>query len=121
MLDSCVITGPGAAPVWDDANGRWTPATGGVLYAGKCRVTTLDLQPTDAVAGDAVYAVTRPRVDLPASSPGPFPAGAVVTFTAVGPSSDPALLASVFKVVQETSKKSYATARRLACAEVTSG
>ena len=122
MRDSCVITDGTGEPTWDEASGSWIPASGGgTLYEGKCRVTMQDLQPGSAEAGDANYVVSRPRVDLPASSPGPFPAGAVVTFTAVGSLSDPALLSSVFKVVQETSKKSFATARRLACVEVLRG
>ena len=121
MLDTCVITDGAGEPTWDEASGSWVHAPGGTLYEGKCRVTMQDLQPGTAEAGDATYVVSRPRVDLPISSPGPFPVGAVVTFTALGPATDPALLTSALKVVQETSKKSYATARRLACVEVTRG
>ena len=115
MLDACTITGPGSAPVWDEATGEWSTPGSATVYQGKCRVQRADGPPAGSQAGSADWSLNHVRVDLPVATSTAVREGHVVTITAAA--FDPQLVGVVATVVGEH-HKTLATARRLQCEEV---
>lgn len=115
MRDACTVTRPGPSTT-DDLTGAVTssPST---QYSGKCKVQQgaggrrMDV-------GEVTQVMLGLRVDLPVVGSQTVAVGDVVTITAVGSTSDPALLNRTFRV-KDLLLKSYSTARRLGCEEVT--
>ena len=113
MQDRCAITMPGAR-VWVDVSGTYS-TTPAVLYAGQCRVQRPSAADRPASAGEAGYVLGDVVVSLPVTAPA-VPVGAAVTVTESA--HDPMLSGSVFSVLGPH-RKTYATARRYECVEVT--
>ena len=115
MRDSCVITGPAGAPVWDEAAGTYTTGEPVVVYTGPCRVRQASAAPQTTDAGETGWAVDAFVLLLPVSTSTAVGDGHTVAFTAA---SDPALLA-VTAQVQGGHAQTFTTARRLLCKVVT--
>lgn len=108
MTDSCVITGPGGAPTWDDATGTYTPAAAPTVYSGKCRLRMPRTTGAATEVGDAGWAVDDGVWSLPITGSEAVARGHVAV---VSLGSDP--LASVTVTVQATHAQTDSTARRL--------
>lgn len=120
MTDACTITGPGSTPpTWDPGTGQYADPPGSAVYTGACRVQLPQAQVGSPVAGEAEYTDTTVVVSLPWGAPA-VPVRALVTITGVGPLSDPSLVGDGYTVSGLPSRKSQATASRLACDRVTS-
>ena len=108
MVDTCVITGPGGSPVWDDATGTYTTPAGVTVYEGACRLRMPRTIGSKSEAGEASWSVDDGVLSLPVTGSEDVAAGhvAVVTLT-----NDPA--ATVKVTVQAAHIQTNSTARRL--------
>jgi hypothetical protein len=117
MVDTCTIqrvTGESTG-----AGGVITP-TYSTTYSGACKVqqqTGMSARPDEA--GEAALLMVTRSVHLPVSASTDVKADDVITITAIGDGSDPALVGKVF-VVKGEAAKTYASARRVSVEEVTS-
>ena len=117
MVDACIVSAPGSGePTWDDESGQWVPPSGGTSYSGKCRVQVPNVAENEADAGERAWTVQAAIVSLPVSGSESVGVGHTVTITAAA--HDSALVGRVYTVTAEH-QKTYATARRLRCEEVT--
>ena len=116
MVDTCIITAGGGTPTWDDANGQWNAPAATTVYEGKCRVQVPNVAENEADAGERAWTVQSALVNLPVSGSESVQVGHTVTITSA--SLDGALSGRVYTVTADHSK-SFATARRLRCEEVT--
>lgn len=117
MVDACTVTGP-VSQTWDEPSGSYVPGAAVTAYAGPCRVQRLDGPPARPSAGDTAWDVGAVIVSLPVAGSGAVRVGHRVTVTACA--MDGELVDAVFDVVAVLAK-TFATARRLACQEVTHG
>ena len=115
MLDTCTITALGEGdPVLDEDTGIVEPPVGDEIYDGPCRVQANALQPANPVVGETEYTTLTFTISVPVSVTG-VEVGAVVTVTAS--QLDPDLVDRSFTVTGLV-HKTYLTARRLVCEEV---
>ena len=113
MVDACTIKHPiGSAT--DPNTGAVTPSYT-TVYTGPCKVQG-GMSASGQDVAEAHLAVLNPFVHVPVTVTGVVQ-GDVVTITASV--NDPELVGRVFRV-QGPDHKSFATARRLQCTEVTS-
>lgn len=108
MRDSCVITGPGGEPVWNDTTGRYETPAGATVYSGKCRLRMPRTAGTSTEAGDASWAVDDGVLSLPVHGSEDVASGHVAVVTL---GSDP--MTTVTVTVQATHVQTDSTARRL--------
>lgn len=66
MLDQCVVTGPDAAPIWDDENEEWIFPGETVIYSGRCQLGKAEPNGQDASTGEAAWAKGLLPLKLPA-------------------------------------------------------
>lgn len=128
MRDTCRVTIPGdGEPGWDEETGTATPPPPVVLYEGKCKVQRRNVDPQDATPGQLDAMIERLRIDLPMVSADyaqkggrqvHIPIDAKVEITGLWALSDPDLLGMTCYVQGFGSQKTYATARRMECEEV---
>lgn len=117
MVDACVITGGGGAPVWNETTGQYDTPAGVTVYDGKCEVQVPNVAEQSADVGEHEWTVQAAIVKLPVIGSEGAQIGHTVTITAS--TNDPQLVGCVYAVTGEH-HKTYATARRLRCNEVTS-
>jgi len=108
MTDSCVVTGPGGEPVWNDATGEYETPAGSTVYSGKCRLRMPRTSGSRVDAGDASWAVDDGVLSLPVVGSEAVGSGHVAV-VALG--NDPT--ASVTVTVQAGHVQTNSTARRL--------
>lgn len=116
MVDSCRITADGSAPVWDDATGTYTPATGATVYEGRCRLRKPSAAPRDVDSGEAGWAVDDYVLSLPVDGSEAVAGGHTVEV--LSSANDPAAVGMLLEV-QGGHWQSQSTARRLPCKVVT--
>jgi hypothetical protein len=116
MLDTCTLGQPSTTHTTDPVTGAVTYATTS-YYSGACRVQLPNGTRGDTVqdAGERANFVQSPIVSVPMSVVG-VRVGDIVTIT--GSQLDPDLVGTVMRVTAIT-RKSFLTARRLFCEEVT--
>lgn len=114
MVDACTITKPGA-PVWNDATGKYTPGTPVTLYAGRCRVQVPNVAESVQDSGDRAWTVQDALVMVPVAGSEAVKVGHTVKVTAC---TLDAQLVGVEYTVTAMHHKTFATARRLRCKEV---
>lgn len=116
MVDACTITRPATAHTTDPTTGAVSYASGS-LYTGKCRVQMLQGTRGDALeqATERAISVQDAIVSVPMTVTG-LRVDDVVTVTASV--LDPDLVGRPYRVTSMT-RKTYLTARRLICQEVT--
>lgn len=102
MIDSCVISAPGAK-TFNESTGKYSTASTQV-YSGKCRVK-LNL-PIERQGGDRNNQVMRPELRIPAVA-GVITERAKVTVA----SQNPALDGRVFVIVAETTGSTSSSRR----------
>lgn len=110
MTDSCVITGAGGEPVWDDGLGQYVTPAGSTVYSGKCRLRMPRASGTRTEAGNASWAVDDAILSLPVDGSEAVASG-MAAVVALG--NDPT--ASVALTVQAGHFQTHSTARRLPC------
>ena len=108
MRDSCVITGPGGDPVWNDTTGQYETPAGSTVYSGKCRLRMPRTAGTRTEAGDATLAVDDGVLSLPVAGSEDVGSGHVAVVTL---GNDP--MATITVTVQATHVQTDSTARRL--------
>ena len=108
MWDSCVITGDGGAPVWNDETGTYDSPAGSTIYSGKCRLRMPRAAGNRVDSGEASWAVDDGVLSLPVDGSQAVTAGPVAVVTL---GLDP--LVSVTVTVQATHAQTASTARRL--------
>jgi hypothetical protein len=116
MVDACTIGRPGEL-VTDPDTGVQTAAGSVPVYAGRCRVQQQQrgAQAQRSDLGGALLAVLRLEVHVPTSVLGVAEGDDLVVTASAH---DPDLVGRRFRV-RDLSHKSFATARRLGCEEVT--
>lgn len=107
MLDACTVST--VTGVTTDEDGNTSPALSAPVYAGRCKVQTVEPQERSPEAGGGTFTVQRYRVDVPVGAFQPA-VGQVVTITAAA--LDPHLAGKTFRVVALL-HKTAATAYRL--------
>lgn len=117
MLDSCVVTGPGGEPVWDDALGQYVTPDGSTVYAGRCQLAKTEPSAQDSESVEASWVSGATMLKLPMAAgpddegdPLAVTTGHVVTITSRGD-----LTLSVRFAIPQTFEKS----RKVACDRVT--
>lgn len=108
MRDSCVITGPGGTPVWNDSTGQYETPDGSTVYEGACRLRMPRTAGTRTESGDASWAVDDGVLSLPVDGSEAVGSGHVAVVTL---GNDP--MASVTVTVQSMHVQTDSTARRL--------
>ena len=109
MVDTCLITRGGSSH-WDDTVGEWVadgPAA--TIYAGKCKVLTVNVQPANPQVGETEWTTLDYVIKIPLAVT-TVENGDVCTITASV--HDPALVGRAFPI-DVTAVKSFPTARRL--------
>lgn len=116
MVETCTITRPGTAHTTDPTTGKVSYA-GSALYSGKCRVQMMTGTRGDALeqAGERAFVVQSAIISVPATVTG-VRVGDVVKVTAAALDAD---LTNRQYRVQDVVHKTFVTARRLICQEVT--
>jgi len=117
MLDSCIVTGPGADPVWNDETGTYDAPEGGTVYAGRCQLAKGAPAGQDVDSGEASWVTGAVVLKLPMAA-GPDDEGdplAVATGHSVVVTSRAGLAMSVRMALPQTFEKS----RKVACEVVT--
>lgn len=119
MIDTCRIdAGPADLGTFNSTTGQYTPPPATEVYTGPCQVQVTDsLAARTSDVGGAEITVQRLSVKVPITAVG-IKVNHVVTITAVGEGSDPELVDRRYRI-EATHAKTYATARRLQCEEVT--
>jgi hypothetical protein len=112
MLDECVITRAGAAPVFNEVTGQYvdTPST---VYLGRCRVQSSGVAAANRDAGDQFIIANRVVVAVPVGTTG-LAKDDLVTITSAA--FNPQILNAEYRV-RSIEDKSQATAVRLQCEE----
>lgn len=120
MIDSCVIAEAAAGlGTFNSHTGVYTPPAETPIYSGPCQVQVTDsLAARTPDAGETLVTLQRLIVKVPLTATG-IKVNHRITITAVGEGSDPELLGRGYRI-EATHAKTYATARRLQCEEVTS-
>lgn len=116
MVDACTIGRPSLTHTTDPTTGAVSyPTT--PLYSGKCRVQMMTGVRGDNLdlAGERAWVVQSAIISIPASVSG-IRVGDMIHITAS--QMDPDLLERTYRV-QDVTHKSFLTARRLICQEVT--
>lgn len=108
MRDTCVITGDGGEPVWNDETGTYDTPASVTIYTGKCRLRMPRAAGTRVDSGAATWAVDDGVLSLPVDGSQAVTAGHVAVVTL---GSDP--LTTVRATVQATHAQTDSTARRL--------
>ena len=116
MLDACTVTRGGGEPTWNDGTGTWDAPAASTVYEGKCRVQVPNVAENEADAGERAWTVQSALVNLPVTGSEGVEVGDTVTITAA--TFDGSLVGRRYTVTADHSK-TYATARRLRCEEVT--
>lgn len=117
MVDACTITAAGADGGFDDTTGQYGTSTAGAAsYAGKCRVQVPNVVERSANAGERDWTLQAAIISVPIVGSEGVKVGHKVTIDAA--TSDSALQGRIYTVVAEH-HKTFATARRLRCEEVT--
>ena len=114
MVDSCRIRRRGE-PVFDDATGKYATSYM-TVYEGRCRFRPPEVQPQDVRVGEAAWTVQVAVVSLPIDASAGVRDEDVIT--ALSSAFDPHIIDRVL-VAKNDPVRSYATARRLTCWEVT--
>lgn len=111
MFDTCTITRPGAGKgTWNEETGTYDTIPPALVYTGKCKVQTRDVQvATTDVAGREAFVVEW-TLHLPIDGSGDVQQGDTATVTASA--LDPALVGRKF-VIQGPHVGTAKTARRL--------
>lgn len=116
MRDQCVITRSSTEQgVLDPVTGLYTEPPPSEIYAGRCKVTRQNLAPGNPQAGERSFTVEVVEVHVPMAVTGVDVDDMVKLTVSL---LDPALVDRGFTVAGDPGK-SYATARRLRCEEVT--
>jgi len=117
MVDACTLAHPSdEEPTLDETTGAYVPDDPTVYYTGPCRVQkTPNLSGRNPVAGEHEFSTAALDVSVPASVLGCAVDDIVTIITSVF---DPDLTGRVMRV-EDVLAKSYATARRLSCTELT--
>ena len=118
MVDACIVTDPATAtaPSWNDETGQWETPDAAPLYAGRCQVQVPNVAEQSADAGERDWTVQAAIVKLPVTGSEDVEPGHTVTMTAA--TLDASLAGRRF-TVRADHAKTFATARRLRCEEVT--
>lgn len=116
MVDSCTITQPGSgAPVFDENTGKYVDPAPVTVYTGKCRVQVPNVAENLTDSGERAWTVQDALVMLPVDGSEGALVGHTVTITAA--SLDAQLVGKRYTVTA-AHHKTFATARRLRCKEV---
>jgi hypothetical protein len=115
MVDSITFTRATGTTTFDETTGRETAGAPTTVYAGPCKVQRQRVAPADPEAGERTVTVEQVEVHVPVEATEPR-IGDVGTITSAV--FDPALVGRKFRVTG-LFHKSWATARRLRCDEVT--
>ncbi|ROP45945.1 DUF6093 family protein [Pseudokineococcus lusitanus] len=117
MEDRCRLERPPVEPLGDldEDTGEHVPAPPTVLWSGPCQVQRPGVDVATPQAGEARASVEAVVVKLPVA----VTAADVGDVVVVVASRDPALVGREF-VVESDPAKTFATARKLRCSEVTS-
>lgn len=118
MVDTCIIVHPTTGTgTFDSTTGTYTEPATEPVYVGPCQVQVTDsLNANDTDVGERQITLLRTIVKIPVGVLG-VEVNDIVTITATGAVSDPALVGKQFRV-DATHAKTYATARRLQCEQV---
>lgn len=116
MVDSCTVS-TGGTPVWNEATGRYDAPSATVIYAGKCRVQVPNVAENEADAGERAWTVQDALVMLPVDGSEAVQVGHHVVIDSCA--LDAQLVGKAYTVTAGH-HKTFATARRLRCKEVTS-
>lgn len=116
MVDACMVTEPGGAPVWNETTGTYDAPTATTVYAGRCRVQVPNLSEQTVTAGERPWTLQEAILNLPVVGSESVEVGHTVTITAA--THDDALAGRRYTVVAEHAK-TFATSRRLRIKEVT--
>ncbi len=117
MVDTCTITSEEVRQ-WDADTNTYADSTSSSIYAGPCQVQLIDsITVTAEGAGEQQIVTERVVVKIPTSAPS-VPIDSVLTITATGLTSDPALVGRRYRVAGSHAK-TFATSRRLPCVQVT--
>lgn len=117
MVDACAIASGGVI-TWDETTGTATLTGAATVYSGRCEIQIPNVTERELVAGERERTVQDLLVKLPVVGSEQVTVGATVTVTAS--TLDAALTGRVYTVVADHSK-TFATARRLRCRQVTRG
>lgn len=115
MVDECTVTRATGTLAWDEDEGTETAGTATTVYTGPCKVQRQRIAPQDPEAGERMVTVEQVEIHVPVEATEPQ-IGDVATITSAV--FDPALVGRQFRVAG-LFHKSWATARRLRCDEVT--
>lgn len=119
MIDACTIKHAIAGRTFDQVLGRYTGSVGPEVYDGPCQVQIASLgdamSPTVEGGGPVVQQLV---LKLPVATSGTVAVNDLAVITACV--ADPSLVDARFRITA-IHHKSYATARRLQCEEITDG
>lgn len=115
MTDSITFTRAAGSTSFNETTGRETAGTPTTVYSGPCKIQRQRVAPQDPEAGERTVTVEQVEVHLPVSATG-VRVGDVGTIGSAA--LDPALVGRSFRAAG-LFHKTYATARRLRCDEVT--
>jgi hypothetical protein len=115
MLDTIRITRATGTTTWDEQTGRETAGTPTTVYQGKCRVQRRNVAEQTPEAGERTVTTQAVEVHIPVSATGVQVGDVGTVLTA---SMDSELVGRRFRVTG-LAHKTFATARRLRCEEVT--
>lgn len=116
MVDSCTITRPNTARTFNRGTGSYTAGTTGPVYSGPCQIqiaALADAGTPDTEGGGATVQQILVKVPVDVTA---YRVGDLVTVTAA--ILDDTLVGRDFRVTA-IHGKTFATARRLQCEEVT--
>lgn len=112
MRDTCIVTGPGGEPAWDEGSGTYTTPDGATVYEGKCRVRQASPTGAQASPGDAAWSVDHAVVSLPVDGTDSIGPGHVIVITTAA--DEPSRAGWKF-TVEAGHYQTDSTARRLPC------
>jgi hypothetical protein len=115
MVDAITFTRATGTTTFDETTGRETAGAATTVYTGPCKVQRQRVAPADPEAGERTVTVEQVEVHVPVETT-EVRIGDVGTITSAV--FDPALVGRKFRVTG-LFHKSWATARRLRCDEVT--
>lgn len=113
MVDACTITRTSTGDVFDPDTGTYTASAGTAVYAGKCKIQYRSASTADV--GEQQLTLHSLEVHVPMSVTDVTVDDVVAITAAVH---DASLVGRTFRVIDDFAK-TYATARRLRCEEVT--
>jgi len=116
MVDTCRITSPGGAPVFNNETGQYDQPEPVTVYEGPCKLKVANVATQNPDAGERQWTVQRTELHLPvAGSEGVRVAQTALMLTS---QHDAASAGRRFRV-SGLHHETYATARRLEVEEVT--